>query len=200
MVINPGGGSSRNIHRDYSRIIELDIPTPFDYIERIKSGTYGSQMTHYDLVTKRYTRVGYTPEFETTAHLNEYPMWSNRAVARNSSVMINEFKHFGNFNGYRDVSNSKHAQKRLSLLSQAEAYKVKITVPGRVDYSVGQVMDLVIPKRTQITEAHAPEDFIDKILSGKYLVSAICHLITRDGHECVMELVKESYMTNIENE
>lgn len=199
MVINAGGGSSRNIQRDFNRIIKMEIPTPFDFIDRIQSGMFGSQMTHYDLVTKKYTRVGYTPDFSSTSHLNDHPMWTDKVTAKNSSVMIHEFKHFGNFNDYKDVSNSKHAQKRLALMAQAEAFKLKITVPGRVDYSAGQVVDLIIPKRTQITENQDPEEFLDKVLSGKYLIAAICHIVTKEGHECVMELVKDSFMVNIGN-
>lgn len=77
---------------------------------------------------------------------------------------------------------------------QAEGHKVSINVFGRTDYSAGQRVHLSVPRSTQIKKNDDPED---KILSGNYLIGAICHLITLDSHQCTMELIKDSYMTNI---
>jgi len=41
------------------------------------------------------------------------------------------------------------------------------------------------------------DDAEDKIMSGIYLISAICHNITRKSHQCIIELIKDSYMVNI---
>jgi hypothetical protein len=41
-------------------------------------------------------------------------------------------------------------------------------------------------------------DVEDKMFSGNYIVSAINHVITRSKHECIMELVKESLIMNLD--
>jgi hypothetical protein len=200
MVPNSGGGTSRDILRDFKRITTFDIQDSFDYISRISSGMYGSQLTHYDLVTKKYTRVGYTPRPDANNHLNEHPLWTENLIARNSSLMIQEFKHYNNYDGFKDLSNANNISNRLSALAQLDAFKIKITVTGRTDYAAGMVVDLTVPKRTQINKDQTPDQFLDKVLSGKYLVTALCHLITKDGHECIMELSKETLMVDLNNE
>jgi len=42
------------------------------------------------------------------------------------------------------------------------------------------------------------DDFIDKVFSGNYLIGAVIHFITRDMHECKMELIKNSYTINLD--
>jgi hypothetical protein len=41
------------------------------------------------------------------------------------------------------------------------------------------------------------EDTLDTVLSGFYIISAINHSINRDKHECAMELIKDSYIMNL---
>ena len=194
-----GGSSDKDLNRDYQRIYEINTPESFNYLDRIQLGMYGSQMIHYDLTTKKYTHVGYTPSWNDDHHLNKYPLWSNKVIARSRSMLLMEQKYLNNFNGYGDVTNTKTAQRRLSMLAMAEANKVQITVPGRTDYSAGQCVNLFVPKNTQVLEQTTSDDFMDKILSGTYLVAAICHKITRESHECVIELIKDSFIVDLNN-
>ena len=41
-------------------------------------------------------------------------------------------------------------------------------------------------------------DTTDKMFSGFYLISAINHYITRESHECNMELIKDSLQLNLD--
>jgi len=43
-----------------------------------------------------------------------------------------------------------------------------------------------------ITERDTQDEIKDKVFSGKYLITAINHIIKPDGHECRMELSKDS--------
>lgn len=196
---SPMGGSTKNIAKDYQRIIELRTPQTFNYIDRIQSGMYGSQMVTYDLTTKTYAHSGYTPNFEEEKHLNKYPLWTNKVIAKQRSMLIREHRYYNNFTGFGDVTNTKTVQRRISLMGQAEAFKIEILVLGRTDYSVGQKMTITVPKSTQFKLTDTNDEFNDKIHSGNYLVSAICHLITRKSHECVMELIKESFIVDLNN-
>lgn len=194
-----GGGSSKNIAKDYQRIIEIRTPQTFNYIDRIQSGLYGSQMVTYDLTTKTYAHSGYTPNFDEDKHLNKYPMWTNKVIAKQRAMLIREHRYYNNFSGFGDVTNTKTIQRRVSLMAQAEAFKIELVVLGRTDYSVGQKVKVIVPKSTQLKATDLVDDFNDKIHSGDYLVSAICHLVTRQGHECIMELIKESFIVDLNN-
>jgi hypothetical protein len=196
--INPGGGSSKDIEKDYQRVMELDTPLTFNYMDRLKSGMYGSELITYDIMTQQYTHLGYAPKFTDHKHLNEYPIWTDKVAARAKSVVIHGRKYFNNFEGHGDVTNNKFIQKRKSLLAQAEAYKVIITVLGRTDYTAGQRVLLEIPKAAQIKEKDSTDEQVnDNIMSGVYLISAICHVIDKELHTCVLELIKESFVVNI---
>ena len=193
--VNPSGGSSRDISKDYQRVLELDTPLTYNYIDRLKSGMYGSEIITYDIMTHQYVHTGYQPNFSEHKHLNEFPAWSGNAIAKPKSVIIDGRKYYNNFEGYGDVTNTKFIQKRRSLLAQAEAYTVTVTVFGRTDYSAGQRVVLDVPMTAQIKEGDA--DPQDKMMSGVYLISAICHVIDTTQHTCVMELVKDSFVVDL---
>ena len=194
MDMLPGGGSRRDISADYQRVLEFNMTESFNYMDRLKTGMYGSEIIYFDMLTKQYVHNNYVPAFSESNHLNEYPLWANNPIVRPKSLVFHENKMYNTHDGYDDTSNVKFVQKRAALMSQAEAYKVTISVHGRTDYTVGQKIYLEVPKNTQIKKDDEAED---KIMSGVYLISAICHNITRKSHQCIIELIKDSYMVDI---
>ena len=192
--IQKTGGSTKDINKDYKRVLEINTPETFDYMKRLKSGMYGSEIITYDLLTRQYTHVAYKPKFEDNNHLNKFAPWSEKVIAQPNSVLIHKPKCYNNFDGYDDVTNAGLIQERKALIALSEASKITITVFGRTDYTVGQKIHLDVPLNSQITEKG---DGKDKILSGDYIISAICHMITRKSHECVIELIKDSYMVDL---
>lgn len=195
-VAETNKGSTRNLDKDYKRILEIRTPEVFNYIERLKSGMYGSEMIAFDLLTKQYMQVEYKPNFKESNHLNQNPLWSSNVISRPRSTLIRDHRYYNNFDGFDDVTNSKSIQKRISLMTQAEAFRLEIVVFGRTDYSVGQKVYIELPKNSQIKKND--DNWQDKVYSGNYLIAALCHRITRNQHECVMELIKDSYEVNLD--
>ena len=195
----PDGRSTRNVEEEYKRIIDIKIPVVYDYIDRSRSGMYASKMISYDLTTKKYAVKGfdYIDDFPTEKHLNEFPLTSRAVVRRSNNLIINQNKYYGNFNNFGDVTNSKTIQKRLSLINQAEANTIQITVPGRTDYTVGQKVYVTLYKYNPIDSTETTEKIIDNIFSGNYLIAAINHVIDREKHQCVMELIKDSFIVDM---
>jgi hypothetical protein len=193
----PGGGSVRNPEKDYKRILEISIPTAFDYMDRIRSGMLSSRQVSYDVTKKTYTAKNYNmfQRFEQQKHLNKYPINSDRSVFRAASRIITYPKNFGNFNGFGDVTNAKSNQERISLLKLAEANKINITVPGRCDYTVGQKIKLDLKRIEPLSKKDG--DTTDKMFSGNYIIAAINHYVDREKHECYMEIIKESSMMDM---
>lgn len=193
----PGGGSVRNPEKDFKRILEISIPTAYDYMDRIRSGMLSSRQVSYDVTKKTYSAKNYNmfQRFEQQKHLNKYPINSDRAVFRAASRIINYPKNFGNFNGFGDVTNAKSNQERISLLKLAEANKINITVPGRCDYTVGQKIKLDLKRIEPLSKKDG--DTTDKMFSGNYIIAAINHYVDREKHECYMEIIKESSMMDM---
>lgn len=191
------GSSEKNISADYQRVLDFHTPQTFDYMHRLKSGMYGVELVTYDLLTKQYSQTAYVPKWDETKHLNEHPLWSKNVISRPRSTFIHDHMYYNNFDGFDDVTNVKTVQKRTSLMAQAEAFKVEINVFGRTDYSAGQRVYLEMPRNAQLKKDDP--NWEDKVHSGYYLVSAICHSISRESHECTMELIKDSIMMDINN-
>ena len=192
-----GGGSVRNPEKDFKRILEISIPTAFDYMDRIRSGMLSSRQVSYDVTKKTYSAKNYNmfQRFEQQKHLNKYPINSDRSIFKASSRIINYPKNFGNFNGFGDVTNAKSNQERISLLKLAEANKINITVPGRCDYTVGQKIKLDLKRIEPLSKKDG--DTTDKMFSGNYIIAAINHYVDREKHECYMEIIKESSMMDM---
>jgi len=199
--IKKHGGSTRVLDRDYSKIAEINVPNSFDYIDRVRHGTYASKLTVHDFTTKRYktTHYDYLRKFleGKEARLNNFPITTDTVAASiNALGLVNETSN-QLFTGYGVVDATRAIQDRISRMKQAESFKVTIKVKGRTDYTVGQVvyLDINTPSPTQTDDT--PETMVDKMFSGNYLVAAINHYIDREMHECTMELIKDSLIFDL---
>ena len=198
--INPNGTSTRDVEEEYKRIIDINIPVVYDYLERASSGMYGSKKISYDILSKKYSVKNFDmrDSFDEHDHLNPHSPVSSKAIIRPDQMILNSKYYYGNFNGYGDVTQNSSIQTRLSLMKQAEATKIEITVPGRTDYTVGDKVNLILNKFNTIKQNDSDEDVIDNMFSGNYLISSINHTIDREKHECVMELIKDSFRVDLE--
>lgn len=192
--ISVTGSAIKDAAKDYKKIQAFSAPDGFDYIDRNSNGMYGSQMITVDPITKKYASRVYkwSDDYSKLKHLNPNPLMSDNAAARSQQAIIYMPKHYGNFNGYTDVTNTSVIQQRTSLLKSADAFKVSLTLLGRTDYTVGQKVQIKIPAKDPLHEGDAER--IDKVTSGNYLIGAIAHRINRKTHECTVELIKDSFI------
>jgi hypothetical protein len=193
----PGGGSVRNVQEDYKRILDISIPVGFDYMDRIRSGMLSSKLITYDVTKKTYATKNYNmfQRFEQQKHMNKFPINSSKSIFRSNAALFTQPKATANMSGFGDVTNTRTMQERFSLMKLAEANKLEITVPGRADYTVGQKISLILNKIEPLSKKDG--DATDKMFSGFYLISAINHYITKEKHECVIEVIKESSQMNM---
>jgi hypothetical protein len=136
-------------------------------------------------------------EFKKHPTLNPYPVFTQNVTRNSGAMVLSEPKHYGIHNGQGDISNTKYALERLSLSKMSEAFKINVTVAGRTDYTAGQVVDIRMPTFEPHKEINDPNN-IDRMFSGKYMISAINHVIKTDRHETHMELVKDSLIFNLD--
>jgi len=192
------GGSVKNLNEDYKRITSIVVPTGVDYMDRTTSGIYGSVQYSHDLLSKKIESQNFDmlQSFKRQPHLNEFPSASKKLVYRYGEKVKFSPKYFNNFSNFGDVTNTNYIQERTSLLRQAESTKVEIKVPGRLDYTVGKKVYLKLNKVEPTSKRD--RDTTDKLFSGNYLISAINHFITRENHECTMELIKDSLILNLD--
>jgi hypothetical protein len=196
----PMGEDVRDVVEDFKRIDHISIPTGFDYMDRIRSGLFSSKIVSFDLTKKQYNVKNFTmfDNFQKQNHLNKYNIANTNSIFKTNSLLINYPRDNANFSGFNDVTNYKNEQQRISLLKAAEANKIQIVVPGRCDYTVGQKMKITLYKVDPTSAKDSDSDLVDKMFSGNYILSAINHYITRERHECNMELIKDTLMMSID--
>jgi hypothetical protein len=155
-------------------------------------------MISYDLTKKAYNVKNFNmfDGFDSQKHLNKFNVAGSKAIFRTNSKIVNYPRMNSNFSGFNDATNYRNSQKRASLLLAAEANKIQITVPGRCDYTVGQKVKVTLNKMEPISKDDM--DVTDKMFSGYYLIAAVNHYITREMHECNMELIKDSLLMSVD--
>ena len=193
------GRSIFDLNKDYKRILEYDVPVISDYLDKARSGMFASKVITSDLLTKKYYSKNFfmDVDYNEMYHLNPHPPASGALIKSPNALVIHQPRQYAPFNGYTDVSNVKSVQRRVSQLYQAQNTKITINVLGRTDYTVGMKVKVQLYKIQPIKKSETDKDVLDNILSGYYIVSAINHSINRDKHECTMELIKDSYIMNV---
>lgn len=191
-------GSIANPEATFSRFLDYTIETGFDYIERINNGMFGSKMISHDILTKKYStqNVNMFTNFEQEKHLNKYPVSTQDVLARYNSNIFNYPKYNSHMNGSGDDGVQNWLQRRVSLMAQAHAYRMTAEVPGRTDITVGEIVSVKIYKSSQVLKEDASDSMLDNMFSGRYIISALNHRITREKHEIHMELLKDSLIVD----
>jgi hypothetical protein len=191
-------GSIQEPEKLFSRFLDYTIETGFDYIKRTNSGMFGSKMVTHDILTKKYSTQNFSMFnfFNGETHLNKYPVVSPDIVARNNANIYNFPKYMNNVNGFGDDGVQNWLQRRTSLMAQAQAYRMTAEILGRTDITIGEVIYITIYKSASISKSDDNNDLIDNLFSGRYLISALNHRITREKHEIHMECLKDSLIVN----
>jgi hypothetical protein len=188
----------RNPEKDFSRFLDYNIETGFDYLDRVTSGLYGSKFITHDILTKKYSTKNYDmfKEWDKTNHLNQYPLSSPDTLVRTNSNVYSFPKYNSLFNGFGDDGSQNWLQRRASLMAQANAYRLTAEIPGRTDITIGQVIRVDLYKTAPIRKEDVDTDLMDQMFSGRYVISAINHRITREKHEIHMECIKDSLLVD----
>ena len=191
------GDTIRDAEQDYRRIITMSMPSGFDFIDRLSKGMFTSNLTSYDMVTKRFKRqyFSYQEEFNKIPHLNKFPLNSTEVVSAPDSLVYNKIKHTAMHNGFDDVSNSDKFLFRLSALANTQGFKLRVETLGRTDYTVGKVISLKTFRLETVDDKS--NDLVDPTYTGKYLISAVKHNVGGNKHTCTLELIKDSLSQGI---
>lgn len=195
----------RVVENDYSRINSIELPDSFDNVYKMTRGAFASTLHSFDITSKEYRQdlYQYRDKFDEfkKVHLNKYPLTpKNMETYFNPKAHImTDFRQYGIFNEYGDVSNFRIMQERISMLIQAEGISIRIVVPGRTDYTVGQKVSVEIMKPEPMKESDEVVEQVDNTFSGDYIIAAINHNVNRERHECSIELIKDSWLKNVDN-
>jgi hypothetical protein len=168
----------------------------FDVSSRMASGMFSSNMIYCDLLSKTINnqRFDYLDSFSSSKHLNEFPMNSKKVMRRPQSCTVVYFNHQNMWDEFPSDYPETWVLSRRSLMQQITSYKAEITVPGRSDYRVGMIIELEQNTIRNQTSNEEAEDLINK---GKFLVTSLVHRIAKNEMETIMEITRESIISDI---
>jgi len=192
----------RDVGHEMRNIQRLTFEEPGDRLNENIEGMYGSKILTHDIVTKKYevTSFKLKDEWDETAHTeSDYPIcrnldkYSNEEDTVFSFCPIHKNLNMENDRGGETVEqNEKYKEwllRRKSLLKQLSTHIIKVNVSGDSRRSCG---DIVFIKFTPLEPGEEKPLPTDNYITGKYLVTSINHVITRQGYEMNMELSKDS--------
>ena len=198
-----GGGSSiRDIRETLSRIESYTIDTAYDYMSRIQNGMYKSKLIMHDMLTKAYSiqTVEYTKEFEKHNHLNPYPQSTEGLPAKTAAFLDTKIRALEGFDNFKSDGMKSWYLRYIMQQSEINSFTMEITIPGRSDLAVGDIIDVYIYRTTPFRSTDTEEELIDKTFSGRYLISSLCHNLDREKHTMILTVIKDSLIIDLTKE
>ena len=177
--------------KQYQTIQALSIDKQFNMIERLDGGQLQNVIHNFDLFGKKYSQKFHNYYDGTRKSLNPNELnsapWLQFSLKSPASVRVRTHTTFGS-----DDATVERALSRpsLGLLSSVE---MDVKIFGRTDLEVGDTIRIEVPKSVGGGSA----DAVDEILTGKYLITNICHVLVEKQHMMVLKVTTDSYSGSI---
>lgn len=207
---------------EYIRIEDVILPSTMDALNSYQSGMYGASLRSFDFATKKHQEYIYDAienwhSFSHTEPGNPFPpnLYPNANVRRIwkpfNSLLHGSAGGYGNFatpttqdvvdmreNYAFDDKFVSRELTRLTYFSTLNQYKFQITIPGRTDIEVGNMIRFVYPA-AQVKDGKGGDydELIDRLLTGNYLITAIHHKIDVGQHKMFLEIVKNGLRADL---
>ena len=197
-------GYVKDIEKEYQKIEDMELVTSYNTFKNAQSGYYANRLVTMDIFNKKYEVFDYdhVSSYDEYNHLENISGVTDVAPFRPDTLRSpagyiqfatkhkNLFSDFSN-NASDVVENV--LPRRVSVMNELGNFKLILTVPGRVDAEIGNIIYFSYPDISPRDETDASVSREDTYYSGYYLVTAIRHKITLLKHMMIMEVVKDSY-------
>jgi hypothetical protein len=166
-----------------------------DTLENLQQGMYSGKLISNDLVKRKIETeyFNYNDDFSKFRHLNKSKMTNstvvNEFVTSNITILPKQFNAFGETD--EGTKLDEIIMDRKSQLQQLTGVQIEVEVPGDTRRSIGDVVTFTVPSYQPPGKKVKPGK--DKYISGKYLVTALRHVIESDSHLMIMELSSDSF-------
>jgi hypothetical protein len=190
-------------------VLNYEITKPFDALNEINSGTIANKLISIDPLTRtvKTTNFDYEKYKSQGTTLNKNGVQDtlrNRLGKKENESYDGVLKVAIGNAGQRNVPYIKQAEggvaqdifletyipNRTSQISLANFTRIKATIPGDPGLTAGRTIQFNL-----LTLKPGKERDLDKFYSGKYLVTAVRHIIQQGAYQTVIEICKDSSPT-----
>lgn len=204
-------GGYTDIDKEINNIIAFEHIQNFDNLSAIKNGMFANETVTVDPLRLKFgsAKFDYEQYTKFSKKLGEYNLptsGKNRfgekinevagsikfvvsTTGQSENVYFKEKNLTVNENRIEETLSNRTAQ--FMLLT---ANRMKLMIPGDFQLTVGMIIDIKLPELVYNNKAKTRE--LDQFYSGKYLVTALRHLYSRDNKfVTVLEICKDSVNT-----
>lgn len=217
---NPKNVAGKDIYQDMTNVLAFEVLNYVDTLKSMNAGTFANRLISIDPVRRKksVTDFNYNDYFQQSYTLNGSPVTNNfknqfgkmlfepppndrDAGVLRMKVSNSQQQYSGSFTKNKpgtvqqDFYVENYLVNRVAQLSLATYTKLKLTVPGNPAIYAGMPIVFQIDAVQPITGQNKIRG-TDPFLAGKYIVSAVRHIISPASYICVMEVCKESGIVN----
>jgi hypothetical protein len=185
-------------------VMSYEIMDSFDTLGAINQGIFANRLMSVDPLLRRFkvTDFDYGKYSTTAQKLNEFPITNNyknrfgdglnQTPQSTYKLVLTNFNQTDsdyikqNDSVQHDVMAETFIPNRTAQIPLAQYTRVKISVPGDSALTVGRLVNFTLLSKN--SNNREPDDFY----SGKYLITAVRHMVTLTEFKTVLELAKES--------
>jgi hypothetical protein len=203
--------------RDITGIKSYVFLDTFDSLYGTTTGAFANRLITIDPLTRTYrdTNFDYIKYFNKSKNLNNNPIvpqLKNRlgktpnesydSVFKVSVSNSNQKKAIGisgePWSVANDVRVENYIPNRTAQLSLSHYSRIKLSVAGDPNLTVGMLIQITLPSKRSADGTGNYVGEIDPINSGKYMITAVRHIIDHLGkYESILEIVKDSYGASV---
>lgn len=204
---NNKNNKDRDIAKEMLTITDIQMIQTTDHVKNYTNGYLANRLITLDVFNKKYEffDYDYVEEYKNSFHTSgkgseAVPVFVPESP-RNFSSSISYYpvnpKLFNDFPGNISEKMGEIHGNRKSTLLDLSNIKLNITVPGRSDVEVGNLIYIKFPALGPAVESDKNKAHIDRSYSGYYLITAIHHRLTALEHVMIMEVIKDSLQVKV---
>lgn len=208
-----------DVYSKMTNVLTFELLSHVNTLDAVNSGTFANRTITIDLLRrkKHVYDFNYNEYFKNSISLNSSPVTNNYKNTMGKSLYDSPSKDMeagalrysvSNFNQQdggdytknkpgtvqKDFNIEKTISNRVAQLSLSNYTKLKITVPGNSAIFAGMCINFFTYGMQQLNPNQKRP--LDPYLSGKYLITAVRHIISPASYICVLEICKDSGMMN----
>jgi hypothetical protein len=216
-ILNKGAGLI-DIQQQLTNVSDFEVLDFFDTLSAISNGTFSNKLITIDPFTRRSNTSFFNYQNYKGQKLNDFGLTNNyknrlggtmygetpnvppglesgtlRLATTNSEQKKKSYIKKEPDAVANDIMIEKYLPNRVSQLSLANYMRIKITVPGDPLLSAGTVIYFSTYGVGEDPNLNSKKP--DKLYTGKYLVTAVRHIVKNSGYITVMEICKDSVST-----
>lgn len=199
------GDNEQSFKEKMNTILNYEFVKTYDMLNEINQGTFANKLISLDTIARTANTTTYNYENNKSGHLNKGAVSNemrNRLGLTQSTSPDASFKVFtanamqSNAAYIKQVPNAvaknvaveTFVPNRTAQISLASYTVMKMTIPGDPGISVGRTINVNL----LTLKPSATSKGLDEFYSGKYLVTAVRHIIQPTVYQTVVEIAKDS--------